>query len=45
MKIKHMKENRYIINNMLIVAENYKAAIAEYLSVHSGSRPIFGKKG
>lgn len=45
MKIKHTSENRYIINGMLVLAKTYKDAIAEYLSVHGGSHPIFGKKG
>ena len=44
MKIKTMADNKYIVNGMVILAHNYKAAIAQYLEVHGGSYPIFASK-
>ena len=45
MKIKPVGKTRYVINNMLIVADSYKAAIKEYVSVHgSGANVIFAAK-
>jgi hypothetical protein len=46
MKIKHMNENRYLINGMLVLAKTYKEAIAEYISVAgSGAKIQFARKG
>ena len=45
MKIKSTGETQYVINNMVIIADNFKAAIAEYISIHgSGGKVIFGGK-
>lgn len=44
MKIKHSSENRYIINGMIVLATNYKDAMAQYLMKYDGSVPIFAVK-
>ena len=46
LKIKHMNDNRYTINGMLVLATNYKAAIAEYISItNGGAKVLFARKG
>ncbi len=45
MKIKQQNENRYTINGMVLMANTYKDAIAEYVSiVGSGAKIQFAKK-
>ena len=44
MKIKPIGKTRYVVNGMLVIADNYKQALTEYLAVHGGSRPMFAVK-
>ena len=46
MKIKHMSENRYTINGMVLLAKTYKEAIAEYINITNGGAKVqFASKG
>ena len=42
--VKQKGSSHYIVNGMVVQAKNFKAALAEYLSVHGGSRPMFATK-
>ncbi len=43
--IKQIGKARYIINGYIIVAKDYRNAVAQYLSVNDGgAKPIFGSK-
>jgi len=44
-KIKHNNRGYYIINGCIIVAKDYRNAVAQYLSINDGgAKPIFGSK-
>ena len=46
MKIKHIDNNRYVINGRVMIARNYKDAIREYVEIFgTGARVFFAKKG
>jgi len=46
MKIKPIGKTRYVINGRLIIADNFKKAIAEYISITtSGAKVMFARKG
>ena len=46
MRIKPIGKSRYVVNGMLIIADTYKQALAEYVSItNAGARVVFARKG